>query len=120
MDDPIFLSDRRRKHIIHSVYDRNIENQKTWINTRMNLARTQTNKETRRREEEILDRIIPTEIVDLDKVFEEKDEEETNDFSECRTYDQENEFSPTNHGIYSLLFSEEEKSDEFIDEHQEE
>src|SRR5271168_1512395 len=31
----------------------NVENQKTWINTRMNLARTQTNEETRRREEEI-------------------------------------------------------------------
>src|SRR5271168_3291927 len=98
----------------------NVEDQKTWINAKMNLARATTDKETRRREKEILDRIIPTEIVDLDKVFEEEDEEETNDFSECRTYDQENEFSPTNHGIYSLLFSEEEKSDKFIDEHQEE
>src|ERR1700678_2656253 len=97
-----------------------VEDQKKWINAKINLAKASTNEETRRREEEILDRIIPTEIVDLDKVFEEEDEEETNDFSECRTYDQENEFSPTNHGIYSLLFSEEEKSDEFIDEHQEE
>jgi hypothetical protein len=90
----------------------NVEDQKTWINTKMNLARTQTNKETKRREEEILDRIIPTKIVDLDKVFEEEeDEEEMDDFSECRTYDQEDDFSPINHGVYSLSFSEEEKSD---------
>jgi hypothetical protein len=62
----------------------NIENQKTWINARMNLTRTQTNEKTRRREEEILDRIIPTEIVDLDKNFEvEDEEEETDNFSEC-------------------------------------
>jgi hypothetical protein len=59
-------------------------------------------------------------MVDLDKVFEEEDKEETNDFSECRTRNQEDDFSPMNHGIYSLLFSEEEKPDEFIDEHQDE
>ena len=98
----------------------NVENQKTWINARMNLARTQTNEETRRWEEEILDRIIPTEIVDLGKVFEEEDKEETDNFSEYRTYDQEDNFSPINYGIYSLSFSEEEKSDKSIDEHQEE
>src|ERR1700678_4163059 len=63
----------------------NVEDQKTWINAKMDLTRTQTNKKITRREEEILDRIIPTEIVDLDKVFEEEDEEETNDFSECQT-----------------------------------
>src|ERR1700678_2808538 len=62
----------------------NIEDQKTWINAKMNLARASTNKETRRREEEILDRIIPTGIMDLDEEF---DEEEMDNLSECRTYD---------------------------------
>src|ERR1700678_2247550 len=84
----------------------------------MNLARASPNEETRRREEEILDRIIPTGI--MDKAFEEEDEEETDNFSECQTHNLEDNFSPMNHGIYSLSFSEEEKSDEFIDEHQEE
>ena len=58
--------------------------------------------------------------MNLDESFGEEDEEETDDLSECRTYDQEDDFSPMNHGIYSLLFSEEEKPDKFIDEHQEE
>src|ERR1700678_141850 len=95
----------------------NVENQKTWINAKMNLARTTTDEETRRREEEILNRIIPTGMKDLDKDF---DEEETDNLSECRTYDLEDDFLPKNHKIYSLSFSEEEKPDEFIDEHQEE
>src|ERR1700678_2782584 len=64
-----------------------VEDQKTWIDAKMNLARATTDEETRRREKEILDRIIPTEIVDLDKTFEEGDEEETNDISECQPYD---------------------------------
>src|ERR1700678_1465169 len=64
-----------------------VEDQKTWIDAKMNLARAPTDEETRRREKEILDRIIPTEIVDLDKTFEEGDEEETNDISECQPYD---------------------------------
>ena len=60
----------------------NVENQKTWINAKMNLARTLTNEEIKRREEEVLDRIIPTELVDVDKVFDETfDEEETDDLS---------------------------------------
>src|ERR1700678_741070 len=58
--------------------------------------------------------------MDLDKAFEEEDEEETDNFSECRTHDLENDFLPKNHGIYSLSFSEEEKPDKFFDEHQEE
>src|ERR1700678_1100329 len=62
----------------------NIEDQKTWINAKMNLARASTNKETRRREEEILDRIIPTGIMDLDEDF---DKKETDNLSECQTYD---------------------------------
>src|SRR5271168_1185951 len=62
----------------------NVENQKTWINAKMNLARTTTDEETRRREEEILNRIIPTEIEDLDEAFSEEDEEETDDLSECQ------------------------------------
>ena len=61
----------------------NVENQKTWINTKMNLAKTLANKETKRREKEILDRIIPTEIMDLDEVFDEEDEEEMENLSEC-------------------------------------
>jgi DNA-binding MurR/RpiR family transcriptional regulator len=60
----------------------NIENQKTWINAKMNLARASPNKETRRREEEILNRIILTGIMNLDKTFKEEDEEETDDLSE--------------------------------------
>src|ERR1700678_3257685 len=47
----------------------NVEDQKTWINTNMNLTRTVTNEKTRRREEEILDRIIPTGIMDLEKIL---------------------------------------------------
>jgi hypothetical protein len=58
----------------------NVEDQKTWINAKMSLTRTLTNEETGRREEEILDRIIPTGIMDLDEDFE---EEETDNLSEC-------------------------------------
>ena len=58
--------------------------------------------------------------MDLDKVFEEGDKEETDNFSDCQTYDQEDDFSPVNHRVYSLSFSEKEKSDEFVDEHREE
>src|SRR6202522_1750015 len=72
-----------------------VEDQKKWINAKMNLARATTNEETRRREEEILDRIIPTGI--MDKAFEEEDEEETDDLSECQPYnlteDQEEDFT---------------------------
>ena len=85
----------------------------------MNLARTQTNKETRRQEEEILDRIIPTEIVDLNKVFDEEDEEEMDNLSECQPYDhakdQEEDFT-SDCRVYSLSFPELEKPDKFIDE----
>src|ERR1700678_2182138 len=99
----------------------NIEDQKTWINAKMNLIRTQTNKETRRREEEILDRIIPTKIMDLDETF---DEEETGDLSECRPYDvtidQEEDFVWKDYQVYSSSLSEQEKPDEFIDENTEE
>src|SRR5271168_2536194 len=62
----------------------NVEDQRTWINAKMNLARAPPNKETRRRQEEILDRIIPTGI--MDKAFEEEDEEEMDDFFECQPY----------------------------------
>src|SRR5271168_5096601 len=99
----------------------NIEDQKTWINAKMNLIRTQTNKETRRREEEILDRIIPTEIMDLDETF---DEEETGDLSECRPYDvtidQEEDFVWKDYQVYSSSLSEQEKPDKFIDKNTEE
>src|ERR1700678_4475575 len=74
-----------------------VEDQKTWIDAKMNLARATTDEETGRREKEILDRIIPTEIVGLDKTFEEGDEEETNDIFECQpcdlTEDQEEDFT---------------------------
>src|SRR6202522_3165908 len=82
-----------------------VEDQKTWIDAKMNLARATTNKETRRREEEILNRIIPTEITNLDKAFEEEDEEETDDLSECQPYD--------------LTEDQEDFTDEFIDKDKE-
>src|SRR5271168_4355098 len=72
----------------------------------MNLARATTDEETGRREKEILDRIITTEIVDLDKTFEEGDEEETNDISECQPYDLTKD-------------QEEDFTDEFIDKDKE-
>src|ERR1700678_4242245 len=101
----------------------NVEDQKTWINAKMNLARATTDEETRRRDKEILDRIIPTEIMDLDEPFEEEDEEETDDLSKCRTYDhdmnQEEEDS-ADYQIYPSSLPEREKLDEFIDENTEE
>src|SRR5271168_924789 len=121
MDDPIFLSNRRgRKRIIHSVYDRKCRRPKEMDQRENELGKghnQRRNKKTRGRNprQDNSNRNSGSR-----QSFRKEDEEETNDFSECGTYDQENEFSPTNHGIYSLLFSEEEKSDEFIDEHQEE
>src|SRR5271168_737656 len=86
------------------------------------LARAMTNEETRRREKEILDRIIPTEIMDLDEPFEEEDEEETDDLSECRTYDHDmnQEEDSAGYQIYPFSLPEREKSDEFTDENTEE
>src|ERR1700679_1734181 len=83
----------------------NVEDQKKWINAKMNLVKTTTDEETRRREKEILDRIIPTEIMDLDEPFEEEeDEEETDDLSEYRPYDltidQEEDFEWKNYRVY--------------------
>src|SRR6202522_1513375 len=101
-----------------------VEDQKTWINAKMNLARATTNEETRRREEEILNRIIPTEIVDLDKAFSEEDKEETDDLSENQPYDldmdQEEDFTSKDTKIYPFSLPGREKSDEFIDKDQEE
>jgi hypothetical protein len=86
----------------------NVEDQKTWINAKMNLTRTQTNEETRRREKEILDRIISKEIMDLDRDF---DEEETDNLPEYQidnpTRNQEEDFASI-------------KPNEFIDEDPEE
>src|SRR6202522_3217709 len=76
----------------------NEEDQKRWIDAKMNLARATTDDETRRREKEILDRIIPTETMDSDEPFAEEDEEEMNDLSKWRTYNQENESSPMRRG----------------------
>src|ERR1700678_3867190 len=100
----------------------NVEDQKTWINAKMNLARATTNEETRRQEKEILDRIIPTEIMDLDEPFEEEDEEEMDDLSECRTYDHNmnQEEDSADYQIYPFSLPEQEKSDKFIDENTEE
>src|ERR1700678_3621366 len=102
----------------------NVEDQKTWINAKMNLTRTVTNKKIRRREEEILDRIIPIGIMDLDRAFEEEDEEETDDLSENRPYnldmDQEEDFILKDTKIHPFSLPGQEKSDEFIDEDQEE
>src|ERR1700678_3569953 len=100
----------------------NVEDQKTWINAKMNLARATTDEETRRRDKEILDRIIPTEIMDLDEPFEEEDEEETDDLSECRTYDHDmnQEEDSADYQIYPFSLPEQEKSDKFTDENTEE
>src|ERR1700678_2957347 len=102
----------------------NVEDQKTWINAKMNLARATTNKETRRREEEILNRINPTEIVDSDEAFSKEDKEETDDLSENRPYDltmdQEEDLISKNYQIYPSSLLEQEKSDEFIEENTEE
>src|SRR6202522_4447767 len=102
----------------------NVEDQKTWINAKMNLTRTVTNEKIRRREEEILDRIIPIGIMDLDRAFEEEDEEETDDLSENRPYDldmdQEEDFILKDTKIYPFSLPGREKSDEFINENTEE
>src|SRR5271168_2202686 len=95
MDDPIFYPTEEEENALFIVFmTGNVEDQKTWINANMNLARASPNEETRRREEEILDRIIPTEI--MDKAFEEEDEEEIDNLSECQPYnlpeDQEEDF----------------------------
>src|SRR6202522_3790604 len=95
-----------------------VKDQKKWINAKMNLARATTNEETRRREEEILHRIIPTEIVDLDRSFEEEDEEGTDNLSECRTndHDMDQEEDSTDYQVDPFSPPEQEKSDEFIEE----
>src|SRR5271168_1856683 len=102
----------------------NVEDQKTWINAKMNLVKTTTDEETGRREKEILDRIIPTEIMDLDEPFEEEDKEETDDLSECRPYDltidQEEDFAWKDYQVYSSSLSKQEKPDKFIVENTEE
>src|ERR1700678_1139853 len=85
------------------------------------LGKGLTNEETRRQEEEILDRIIPTEITDLDETF---DKEETDDLSECRPYnltmDQEEDFVWKDYQVYSSSLPGQEKSDKIIGEDTEE
>src|SRR6202522_2405634 len=100
----------------------NVEDQKKWINAKMNLVKTTSDEETRKREKEILDRIIPTEIMDLDEPFEEEDKEETDDLSECQIYDHDmnQEEDSADYQIYPFSLPEQEKSDEFIDENTEE
>src|ERR1700678_4398129 len=93
-----------------------IEDQRKWIDAKMNLTRATTNEETREREEEILNRIIPTGIVDLDEAFEEEDKEETDDLTE----DQEEDFAWKSYQVYPFSLSEQEKTDELIDENTEE
>src|ERR1700678_1004999 len=82
-----YLTEEEENTLFIAFMTGNVEDQKTWINAKMNLAKATTNEEIRRRVEEILNRIIPTEIVDLDKAFEEKEEEETDDPSERQPYD---------------------------------
>src|ERR1700678_388210 len=101
-----------------------VEDQQKWIDAKKNLARATTNEETMKREEEIFNRIIPTEIVDLDEAFSKEDEEETDDLSENRPYDldmdQEEDFISKDTKIYPFSLPRQEKSDEFMDEDQEE
>src|SRR5271168_2795504 len=89
----------------------NVKDQKTWINAKMDLARTLTNEETRRREEESLNRISPIELMDEDEVFDETfDEEETDDLSEYRPYnhimDQEEDFVSKDYQVHSFSLPE--------------
>src|ERR1700678_1351766 len=93
-----------------------VEDQRKWIEAKMNLTRATTNEETRKREEEILNRIIPTGIVDFDEAFEEEDKEETDDLTE----DQEEDFAWKDYQVYPFSLSEQEKTDELIDENTEE
>src|SRR5271168_5183345 len=62
--------------------------------------------------------------MDLDEPFEEEDKKETDDLSECRTYDhdmnQEEDFISKDYQIYPSSLPEQEKLDEFIDENTEE
>ena len=78
-----------------------------------------TDEETRRREEEILNRIIPTGMMDLDKDF---DEEERDNLPKSRTYDHDmdKEEDFVDYQVYHCSLPEQEKSDKFIDEDQEE
>src|ERR1700678_3762135 len=93
-----------------------VEDQRKWIDAKMNMTRATTNEETRKREEEILNRIIPTGIVDLDEAFEEEDKEETDDLTE----DQEEDFAWQDYQVYPFSLFEQEKTDELIDENTEE
>src|ERR1700678_1754465 len=93
-----------------------VEDQRKWIDAKMNLTRATTNEETRKREEEILNRIIPTGIVDFDEAFEEEDKEKTDDLTE----DQEEDFTWKDYQVYPFSLSEQEKTDKLIDENTEE
>ena len=60
--------------------------------------------------------------MDLDEPFEEEDEEETDNLSECRTndHDMDQEEDSIDYQVDSFSLSEQEKSDKFIDEDTEE
>src|ERR1700678_3597456 len=88
------LTEEEENTLFIAFINEDIEDQKNiWINAKTNLAKILANKETDEREEEILDRIVPTELVDLDETF---DEEETDDLSDYQPYnftmDQEEDF----------------------------
>src|SRR6202522_2364159 len=51
-----YLTEEEQNTLFIAFMTGNVEDQKTWIDTKMNLARATTNEETRRREEEILNR----------------------------------------------------------------
>src|SRR6202522_1848417 len=112
-----YLTEEEENALFIAFMTGTVEDQKKWINAKMNLARATINEETRRREEEILNRIIPTGMKDLDKDF---DEEETDNLSESRTYnhdiDQEEDF--VDYQVYHCSLPEQEKSDKFINEDQ--
>src|ERR1700678_3260427 len=95
-----------------------VEDQKKWINAKMNLARATINEETRRREEEILDRIIPIGTMDSNKDF---DKEETDNLSECQTddHDMDQGEDSVDYQVYPSSLSKQEKPDKFINENTE-
>ena len=62
--------------------------------------------------------------MDLDEAFSEEDKEEMDDLSENRPYDldmdQEEDFARKDYQVYPFSLSEQEKTDELIDENTEE
>ena len=67
------LTNKEKNALFIAFINGDVEDQRNiWINAKTNLARTLANEETNEREEEILERIIPTDLVDVDETFNEQ------------------------------------------------